>query len=435
MSVFDAAQAFHKTLLQTQIAAPHLLQSFQRQELAKLLRHAHATVPFYRDQGRLRPLFRPDGSIAWDEWANLPVLTRRQAQAAVEQLKPDAIPREAGEITSHVTSGSTGISFRHDRVELQWIADCAAGERFFTWHQFDRRATYAKIKSGGGSGHQNRDGLTLGPWNVLEPASVTHFLDAIAPGDVQVSWLHKINPVYLESFPNLARLLIDAIGTRPADFRLQSFVSVGEVLREETRRRFSEFGVKCRDVYSAMEVGAIAHECAHCGRLHVSSELCLVEILKDDESPAADGEEGRVVVTPLYAFATPLIRYDLSDRASMIQNDRSCKIRLPVLQSIVGRDRDAFVLRDGTRRWLPLRVGLSAALNYRQFQIVQTAVGRVEIRIVSDAPQPVKSLAKAQSIISEWMTEPVDVNVAVVDSILPDRNGKLQDVVSLLADQ
>ena len=35
----------------------------------------------------------------------------------------------------------------------------------------------------------------------------------------------------------------------------------------------------------------------------------------------------------------------------------------------------------------------------------------------------------------EWMTEPVDVNVAVVDSILPDRNGKLQDVVSLLADQ
>jgi len=56
---------------------------------------------------------------------------------------------------------------------------------------------------------------------------------------------------------------------------------------------------------------------------HVSADLVLVELVDDDGTPVPPGEEGRVVVTPFYGYATPLIRYDLGDRVEVTPHERT----------------------------------------------------------------------------------------------------------------
>src|SRR5262249_24714537 len=81
---------------------------YQRGTLDGLLRHARTHVPFYRDSGRLDPLFRHDGSIDWERWAEIPPLTRKNLRESYEQLKSEHPPANHGQTFLLTTTGSTG---------------------------------------------------------------------------------------------------------------------------------------------------------------------------------------------------------------------------------------------------------------------------------------------------------------------------------------
>ena len=49
----------------------------------------------------------------------------------------------------------------------------------------------------------------------------------------------------------------------------------------------------------------------------MSAEASFVEILRDDGLLAACGESGRVIATPLYNYAMPLVRYEMGDVAEV----------------------------------------------------------------------------------------------------------------------
>ena len=80
------------------------------------------------------------------------------------------------------------------------------------------------------------------------------------------------------------------------------------------------------------------------------AESVLVEILNDDGTPCAPGEIGRVVVTALQNFATPLIRYEVGDYAEA-SAPCPCGRGLPVIRRIMGRVRNLLVLPDGKKIW------------------------------------------------------------------------------------
>lgn len=57
-------ERFLQTLRRTQFMPPVRMLEYQRGLLERLIRHAKEHVPFYRDSGRLRPLFaRP--TVRW----------------------------------------------------------------------------------------------------------------------------------------------------------------------------------------------------------------------------------------------------------------------------------------------------------------------------------------------------------------------------------
>ena len=115
------------------------------------------------------------------------------------------------------------------------------------------------------------------------------------------------------------------------------------------------------------------------------AETVIVEVIGADGSPCREGEIGKVVVTDLHNFASPMIRYVLGDFAEM-GGRCACGRGLPTLRRILGRERNLIVKADGTRHW-PL-VGFhqfDEVARIRQYQFVQHSLQAIEFKVVSDA--------------------------------------------------
>src|SRR2546423_8189267 len=73
------------------------------------------------------------------------------------------------------------------------------------------------------------------------------------------------------------------------------------------------FGAPVFETYGSREFMLIGAECDRHDGLHLTAEQLLVEVLEDDGSPTPQGEEGNVVVTDLYNYGMPFIRYATGD--------------------------------------------------------------------------------------------------------------------------
>jgi phenylacetate-coenzyme A ligase PaaK-like adenylate-forming protein len=88
--------------------------------------------------------------------------------------------------------------------------------------------------------------------------------------------------------------------------------------------------VNIADIYSEQEVGYIALQFPDYPYYHVQPENILVEVLDDNGNVCSSGDIGRVVITTLHNFTTPLIRYEIMDYAK-VGEPCSCGRGLPVL--------------------------------------------------------------------------------------------------------
>ena len=71
----DLQREHFEMLMESQYWPADRLLDYQRTQLEHLVRHAKANVPFY--ENRLDRLFSPFGTIDWDQWTRLPILTRQ----------------------------------------------------------------------------------------------------------------------------------------------------------------------------------------------------------------------------------------------------------------------------------------------------------------------------------------------------------------------
>src|SRR2546422_7938101 len=85
------------------------------------------------------------------------------------------------------------------------------------------------------------------------------------------------------------------------------------------------FGCRVHDSYGSAEMVALVTECDR-GRLHVSPEVGVVEVLRDGR-PVGPGEAGELVCTGLLNEAMPLIRYRTGDVA--VQGSGPCPCGRP----------------------------------------------------------------------------------------------------------
>jgi phenylacetate-CoA ligase len=156
----------------------------------------------------------------------------------------------------------------------------------------------------------------------------------------------------------------------------------------------------------------------------------LTEILNEDGAPCSAGQTGRVVVTDLHNFATPLIRYEIGDHA-VVGEPCLCGRGLPVLTRILGRSRNMLTLPSGARVWPRLSSKtLSGIPAIRQVQFVQHEVDAINVRLAVSRPLSPAEEATLADLLAKNLGHPFGIRFDYVDEIERAANGKFEDFVS-----
>ena len=123
------------------------------------------------------------------------------------------------------------------------------------------------------------------------------------------------------------------------DLGISSIITISESLEKSERNRISSsFNAPVYERYSNEENGILAQQTAESGDDYVVNwGSYFIEILElDSDKHVESGNLGRVVVTDLFNFAMPMIRYDTGDLAVYKKIGKN----LPVLTKIHGRRMD-----------------------------------------------------------------------------------------------
>jgi phenylacetate-CoA ligase len=386
-----AEEEFVGRLQRTQWLSPTALAHYQRPLIERLVRHAATQTEFYPP--RLEALF--DGAdpsaapIDLSKWRSVPTVARADAIHCVDQMKARRVPPDTGGIRQGESSGSTGRKLQHVRSEIADVVTNCMWDRVYELFELDLHARLAFITFDKDGRYPYPTGLKTKEWNHADPEAEVHLLSlATSPAD-QLEWLERVQPGHVMAYPIGLREVAEVALARGSGLRFETFISTGEVLDDQTREAI-ERAFHCRtiDIYGVREIGQVAFQCPDATGYHFCSEAVLCELVDERGDLVPPGEYGRVVVTALYNYAMPFIRYETGDYARASALPCACGRGLPSIENIGGRARNLIVMPDGTRKRLPgvFFHHVSRFLSYRQIQIVQDNIQSFEIRYQPDAP-------------------------------------------------
>jgi phenylacetate-CoA ligase len=421
---------FRAVLAETERLAPDKLHAYQKNLLERLVQHAYRNVPFY--QARLTPLFRgakPDLS----HWNELPILTRAEAQHNTTALTATTVPANAGAVDKGETSGSTGRPLSYLVNELVNVGTLGTTDRALRWWKFDGNKTMATFVARKRDSSAISGEVTVTGWRVGFPGP-HHMIPISSDNDKLIDRLVTLRPNYLtgQSFTLLG--LAERVRARGIDLHFERINSTSTALSDEIRGICKDvLGARPIDQYGARETGLIACECPWCGHYHINAETMLVEILDASGQPSAPGDVGRVVLTSLYNYAMPFIRYEIGDFAVAGPRRVKCRIKLPVLTKIMGRYRNSFTLHDGRVIFPFLPVArLREFISFEQFQVVQTDYKSIEVRYVPLDRSRIANVTGLEQCVRELIDPTFSVQAVAVDSIPRSASGKFEDYLSLV---
>ena len=425
----DVHQRYLDSLRRLQFAPPQRLASHQRGLLDRLVRHAYDNVPFYRE--RLACVLKGD-RFAPEAWYKIPLMTRAEVQDHARELHAETVPAKVGPNVEGLTSGSSGVPLVFHRSHMAVIASECQWERMLEVHGIDRTAHYASIRIKRTATYP--EGSESTGWNFTCPTSRVSQLHVGTPIAEQAEWLLRRAPQYLMTYPSNAAALAQRLVTIGAELRLSGVLTVGEQVNADQRGLIARvFSCSLFDNYGATEVGYLAFQCPAGGGYHVAHESTLIEVTDADGNAVPAGTLGRVVVTCLYNYAMPFIRYAVGDYAVAAEGACGCGRTLPRIVGIAGRERNVFTFADGSQQspwgW---RSQFWPLLSAKQMQIVQTTIDMIEIRYVPRDEAPPPDLAQLNDAAHRYIHPAINVRAIAVDEIPRTPSGKVEDCISLV---
>jgi phenylacetate-CoA ligase len=414
--------------------------SSQLSRLERLIEHAANQVPFYAS--RLTPVLNSSGngstSVDLSRWSAVPVLTRDEICANTADLIARSVPAESGSFVVRRSSGTTRrpLEFRRSQLSLT-VSNCQL-QRLYELYEFDFSKVFAHIIRDAAGNCNYPNGLESKGWNIANPDAPVMSLEIRTPPADQLEWLERVRPDYVMTYPNNLRAVAEVALARQSKLRFKVFVATGEVLDDVARTLIAKaFDCTFVDVYGAREIGPIAFQCPDGEGYHLCEETVFCELLDDEGAPAAPGQYGRMVVTPLYEFAMPFLRYDLGDYVKISEAPCSCGRGLRSLAEISGRSRNLLVMPDGSRIWPPLATiskSLVEQLSCRDIQFIQTEAGSIDIKYVPEKPDLRPDVRAVEKLLQSEFNTQFEVRLMPVDRIERGPGRKIEQFISLLPD-
>ncbi len=388
------------------------IEELQWKRFKKILKHAYDSTEFYMTRFKSAGI-EPQDIKERKDLEKIPILTREDLKSP-EGLIASGFEKNTMKFST--TSGSTGRrtttyfdkrAWLKGRVLLKLRARLACGLR-----PSDRLAVFSEVK---------------GNNSILKELFLRQkFFSIFDTIEEQIPEIEEFNPSAMYGFPSYLSLLADRKTDRMNSSRV--FTS-SEMLDLKTREKIERaFGARVFDIYGCNEVKEIGWECEAQNGYHLNSDWLLVEFVKGRDTYM--GDECTILVTSLYNYGMPLIRYELGDTCKLIKGRCSCGRGLPLISSISGRSVDYFTLPDNSMiSPYAMTIALEKIDGIKKYQIIQEKKDLVTVNVVpenvydSNAREEIKLALRS---VLPGMT----IGVNVVEEILREKNGKYRIVTS-----
>jgi phenylacetate-CoA ligase len=425
----DTLRNLMALLEQTQWLSGEMLEARQWEPLNRLLAHHIQHTPFYRN---LLGDFRPENISQRASFRQLPILKRATLQSAGEAFCAQSLPPLHAPAVLLQTSGSTGEPVKVYRTAVSALFWSAYTLRDHLWHRRDFSGRLSAIRANVPAY------VELDNWG---PPSAGLYHTGPAQGipitfdiDHQLELLERFAPTVLIVYPGNLRAFLER--WRKSGFRLHSLrhlKTIGETVAQDLREETHALtGLKIEDQYSSNELGVIAIQCPDGDHYHVMSDNLMVEVLDAQNQDCLPGQAGRLVITDLTNFASPLIRYEIGDWAE-VSGPCSCGRGLPALRRILGRERNLVIKPDGTQHWPLLGFDRFREIApVEQYQFVQHSRDEIEFRVFTRQALSVVQIAGLIEVARKNLGYPFSIRVVETRERLPAKpNGKFEEFICL----
>lgn len=405
-----------------QFDTPAALARRSAERLNRIVRHAAARSPFYAERFAAAGI-DPAGVFGMADLADLPLLTKADVRARTDEIIADPWTR-AGLVPAK-TGGSTGVALHvycdprgvQRRNGAALLADVWSGWRLGqpmaavwgnppeprTWRNRLRRAF--------------KDRVIFLDTMKLDEAAVRVFAD---------EW-RRLRPGLLFGHAHSIFLFAEMAEALGLELRPDGIVATSMMLLQPEREVIERvFDRPVTNRYGCEEVSLIACECERHEGLHINAEHVAVEVLRDDGTPCAPGEDGRLVITEFVNFGMPMLRYEVGDRGVLHDRPCLCGRPHPLLRAVTGRVADFLVAADGSRV-----AGISLIENtltrypgIGQLQVVQETVDRLRVNLVRAAGWREETVDALTSFFRDALGAGLELEIDYVERIPREANGK-----------
>lgn len=402
-------------------------KEYQEEQLRSIIKHAFTHVRYYKNT--LKSFSEKLNNIQLEDLYQLPILEKNsvrvlgQTELISDQLEPN------GEY--YASSGSSGTPTKilfSSTMHQKWSAAFEA--RIRNWAGLS-------IKDGRGMIGGRRiisDANASAPfyrYNFFEKQvyfSAYHISPMSAPNYVDGMMKHRIKYMtgYAMSNYILARFIEKQNIKAP---QLKAVITSSEKLTHEMRSTLERvYQCKVYDSYSGVEACGLISECEF-GTLHISPDVGIIEIVKEDGTYAKPGETGEAICTGFLNYDQPLIRYRIGDLIKLSTN-QSCKCgrQMPCVDEIVGRLEDVVVGKDGREmvRFHGIFINIPSII---EAQVIQHTLVDFEIKIVSNGNLSDQDMNTIKNRMKSQLGD-IEIKINQVESLPRETNGKLKAVIS-----
>lgn len=401
--------------------------------LCGLLKHASQTCQYYSNVFKGFGIdFNELTSI--DDLVKLPILTKD----IVREHFNDVVSAEHKDtIWKKSTGGSTGqpFHFAYTKESYEWRV--AMSKRGYYWAGATPGSKQAYIW-----------GVQLGNVGRVKQMKeqLHHFIDRqyyfnCFDFDEEAMFkclteLNRFKPAAIIGYTNPLYNLALFIGENSKiKFAPQGVICAAEKVHPYQREVIERvFGAKVFNTYGSREFMLIAAECEKHEGLHVSAENLIVEIIKDDGTPAKEGETGRIIVTDLHNYGMPFIRYEIGDLGVATSRTCSCGRGLPLIADVVGRSLD--VIRTPEGKVVPGEFFphlMKDFADIARFQVIQEKLGLLIIKLVPITDLSDITKKRIDSEVRNVVGSTMYIKYEIVSDIPLTATGKYRVTVSKLA--
>jgi phenylacetate-CoA ligase len=357
-------------------------ENWQRKQLSNLTNHAYVRSSFWRQ--RIPTEVGRQGILL-----NLPVLTRKDTALQVQQ-EGSLSDKKQGSTGTYETTGSTGTPLKVFICEQNgyynivrslaqfFIDDLPIEENRVQISPVIRSEDLRKK-----SGLQNLEQHWAGPLSKVYRNGSNKKLRFNRDIEGLLEQLSKDPVGYLVCPSRMLEQLLDHSGPNLVKgLGIKLWIHQSDYRSRDVVEQLKQVGIPTLSNYSAGEIGPIAFECTkNEGYYHVAHSNVIVEC-DQKLTTTFDGEAvGRLLITHLHSYATPLIRYDIGD-FGMLHNQCPCGHNGPTISHIYGRGKHFLRHPDG--KYLPFYLStrvLREAVEFRECRFRQETIDTITVQI------------------------------------------------------